>query len=353
MAGTNYGQAVAQALAWLGAAENCTPHGAERHEALALVVHALLLNHGFRSAGTPVYEHEEQMKSLEGIRLPSDWGKAGYGGKYCHSRSSLTFEIRLVPLGSRLVCHGAFLEDEREMHTLELNVDRYVLGGRQFEERVQAPEVTWKDAASWTQLFQNVEELAAVVQISLAQKLVPDSSKDGYADYAAARTTAAGASSGNSRTSAANRTALDYRQGEPPIFEPSYPQRHDPLRVGPPMRARGPPFGVGDDDLYAPGLPQFPSMSGGLPGGPGGGNLVGPRHPGFGDPGRYSGGMGIGMPGRGMRPPPPGARYDPVGPPGMGLGEPDNDMMMPPGMYGPPSGPSGPPPGGPPPDMYW
>ncbi len=78
-----------------------------------------------------------------------------------------------------------------------------------------------------------------------------------------------------------------------------------------------PPFGIGEDDLipgglggvmgpgpgqFGPGHPSFP------PGQPGG-NLIGPRHPGFGphvnDP--------YGRPGRG----PPGARFDPYGPPGV------------------------------------
>jgi len=71
-----------------------------------------------------------------------------------------------------------------------------------------------------------------------------------------------------------------------------------------------------------------------------GGNLVGPNHPGFGgtlDP--YYDPYGIGIPndfrrGRGNRGRgPPGARFDPFGPPGGGFGNPNNDHLPPPGFY--------------------
>ena len=70
--------------------------------------------------------------------------------------------------------------------------------------------------------------------------------------------------------------------------------------------------------------------------GPGTGNLIGPNHPGFGplvtDPYANSpyGPMGRGR-GRGSFP--PGARFDPYGPPGMPFPPgPDPDDLPPPGM---------------------
>lgn len=115
------------------------------------------------------------------------------------------------------------------------------------------------------------------------------------------------------------------------------PLRDDPLRV--PGRGRQvyppPGFAVGGDDLVPGGLGYDPM---------GGGGLVGPGHPGFGDPG---GGFGIppggGFPDGGAQgpwgaPPPPGARFDPY------IGAPDNDMFMPPGPdgFGGPPGRHGP-----------
>jgi len=91
---------------------------------------------------------------------------------------------------------------------------------------------------------------------------------------------------------------------------------------------------IGGDDL-------MPSFGGAVPGGmfgggggfggafgPGGGSLVGPEHPlfgGGGGVGGYPGVPGYGGPGRGGLPPgvPPGARFDPFGPPGVGTGIPD------------------------------
>ena len=103
----------------------------------------------------------------------------------------------------------------------------------------------------------------------------------------------------------------------------------DPLRDLRDPRGRAPyvpggnPFAVGGDDLN-----PFGGFGGPLGGGMmGGGMMIGPNHPGFG-PGGFGPG-GAGMP-RGMRPPPPGARFDPTGPRGLG-GDPDWDDAPPPG----------------------
>jgi hypothetical protein len=110
---------------------------------------------------------------------------------------------------------------------------------------------------------------------------------------------------------------------------------------------------LGGDDL-------MPSFGGAVPGGmfgggggfggafgPGGGSLVGPEHPlfgGGGGVGGYPGVPGYGGPGRGGLPPgvPPGARFDPFGPPGVGTGIPDGGGRgrggVPPGVPQPPRG---------------
>jgi len=105
-----------------------------------------------------------------------------------------------------------------------------------------------------------------------------------------------------------------------------------------------PPTGVGFEDVVPPGVRapglRPPSPGGLMEGTPrrGGGMLVGPDHPIFG-PGKLGEGVGVGREGPGPALP-PGARWDPIGPPGTRGFRPDDfqkhdpskphpDMMQP------------------------
>mmetsp|Transcript_4820 Transcript_4820/g.8412 ORF Transcript_4820/g.8412 Transcript_4820/m.8412 type:complete len:316 (-) Transcript_4820:190-1137(-) len=288
----------------------------DRHEALALLVHAFLVRHGFRPASVSVEDARESLNTPKQPVLPESWSHAGYGGMYKHFRSALTFEIRAIPLGSKVIVHGAFLEDDRNTLSLELNVQRYTNDSQT------------SNLSDYHTIYCNIEELASLVQINLAHKLVPDSTKDGYTEATNETQTA-------SSTQPRRRRELSI---------PDYDD--DPLRVGPPMRGYPsrpmyPSVGVGDDDLIPGGLPRM-IVPPGLGAPPGGGNLMGPNHPAFGDDRGFglrgpSGGIGGPRLPRGAVP--PGARFDPFGPPGFpGNFNPDNDLE---------------PPGPPPSDMYW
>lgn len=271
---------VARALAWLQS--RAAP--STREEALALFVHALLLAHGFRPRGTAA--------DASADALPREWGAAGYGGRYAHSRSSLTFDIRATRVGRRLVVNAVALEDDGEMHTLPLVVDDFV-----------AEDGPWED-----RLLRR-DDVATVVQVQIAHRLVPDAAKEGYEQAAQ------GAGGGGAQTARAGSASARPA--------PYAPRLEDPLRVGGPRLPGAwvpPAVGGGEygrDDLLAPGLPQVGRGRGLGIGGGMGGNLMGP--------GNFPGRLGVG---RGIRPQgvPPGARFDPYLPFG-----PDNDMERPPG----------------------
>mmetsp|Transcript_22526 Transcript_22526/g.38896 ORF Transcript_22526/g.38896 Transcript_22526/m.38896 type:complete len:385 (+) Transcript_22526:105-1259(+) len=370
---------VASSIHWVSVAvQGRAP--VDRHEALALLVHGVLLFQGFRPTGQELVDYEREVKTYENARLPSQWGNGGYGGQYLHLRSSLTFEIRSIPMGSKLIVHGTFLEDDREISSLELKVDRYVSGGRTYSDLCDV--LMGKDPSpeprhlTWTKIFENREELASLIQINIVQKLVPESTKEGYEE--SKRQGQENQNRGSSNSSGGGRPSsggngTDRRPPPPepmsvfPDFHPLYPRN---------------PLNVGDDDLLPAGFPTGPGFVPDLRMPGQGGNLMGPGHPGF----RSGGGIGD-MPRAGSGtirlPPgvPPGARFDPYGPPGMGFGfgEPDNDIEMPPGFRPPPpssqpnappfgtpprrpqldrGNPGGRPSGGPPsdppfPDMYW
>jgi len=84
-----------------------------------------------------------------------------------------------------------------------------------------------------------------------------------------------------------------------------------------------PPFGTGGSDLW-PNIPGLPPLGGGW----GEGGMIGPHHPGFGPAATNP------FPLQGGGPPyplPPGARFDPYGPPGIHFPDPDRDDFSPPG----------------------
>lgn len=108
---------------------------------------------------------------------------------------------------------------------------------------------------------------------------------------------------GNLPAAAAPRSASAHEGAEPP---PRHPEGVPDAEVRAEWRPAHFPR-VGDTDLYPPGLPAMPPV---VPFG-GGGSLVGPAHPAF-----FPGGQ---PPSHPQRPGdlPPGARWDPYGPPGV------------------------------------
>lgn len=311
-----------QALNWLAAH---SPPPSSAPEALALYIHALLLTHGFRPAETPSPSTPDALPET----LPSTWGTA-WGGRYRHQRSALTFDIRLTTVGARLVMHAVVAEDDADLHTAELRVADFVDEGA-----VMTREGDGEAAVDWGRVLRRVDDVATVVQVQIAHRLVPDATKEGYEEGVhtieeEGRRTGGGSASGmagripggGEREGGGRMGPLGPLRGEPGLIDPlrDDPLRDDPLRIG--GRRYPGVGGFGRDDLVAPGLPGGPGgMFGGMGGGMGG-NLMGP--------GNFPGmGMGRGR-GRGDGRPegvPPGARFDPYGPV-----VPDNDIEGMPGF---------------------
>lgn len=240
--------------------------------------------------------------------------------RYRHSKSSMTFVVKALRLGSRLSVHAFVVEQDDIIVSLELQTTQYIDSSCDaFKLLTSTGE--YSDTNPWTAFLKNLEELHTKYKKEVMIKLMPE-----VEDLA-------------------NQLRLNSRPNVPQN------QNHDPLRVdngnrmplrgGPPrpsfdydedldpgfLPAAPPGFAYsGDDDLFGA-LPSYGQVPGGFNprnplGGPlfgrGGGSQIGPHHPGFGpqvnDPFAMPGG-GRGGGGGYYVPPPQGARFDPFGPP--------------------------------------
>jgi len=233
-------------------------------DALAFACHCALLEAGF----TPVDGAGEPM-----AELPADWNAAEpFVFLYRHARSALTFQVKAISFGAKLLLAGTAVEDpKQQIICLDLPLDKHVENG---------PRVV--DSAG----------LSVLVRQRLADALVP--SPAGQAPAPA---------------------AVSSSRPAPAALPPPLPHYRDPLRDYGSERGGGgyypdmAPFAGGEGDLLPFG--RIPVFGGGPmfgPGhfmGPNPGNLIGPGHPGFGFEGPP-----------GMRPPFPAPRYDPPNPMG-------------------------------------
>jgi len=248
------------------------------------------------SAGFKLVGLGESENTIENKELPDNWNASqdSWSFRYRHNKSSMTFFLKGLKLGSKMLVHSIAQEQDKA-YSIELNVDDYVKDDANFDN----PESYYK----------NVDQLAELFKKNIMSKLIP--------------------SVDDLRAQPVESQRNVAPPHEPRPHQPYYPS--DPLRVGPPRMPSTAPFGIGNDDLlpgpgggfgFFPGGGNFPTPFGG------GGSLVGPRHPGFGIrdphapqyptvPGSFPSG-------------PPGARFDPYGPPGI-RPVPDNDHLPPPG----------------------
>lgn len=93
--------------------------------ALALLVHALLVHHGFRAAQTAPPTAGDG--SPPAAVLPTDWGVGGWGGRYKHTRSAREYEIRSVRLGGVLSVVGVAVGEEAKPARVDLTIDECVV----------------------------------------------------------------------------------------------------------------------------------------------------------------------------------------------------------------------------------
>jgi len=278
------------------------------HDAIAFLCHLMMIQHGFRCVG--LSEAQESREHDQQYQLPDGWNSSSdvYSFKYKHKQSSMTYILKCVTLGNKLLINGLTVEDGK-YHSLELNISDYFKSTEQ---------------SSLTDMYKDLNKIDQSFKENISNKMVPFQHKEGYE------------SSVPAETQSAPTTASQNRPSQPRQQPPQQPSRprddYDPLRIGP---IRGPGIGgmmpgVGASDLY-PSFGGFPGTR--PPGFGGGGMMVGPNHPGFGG----GGGMMMGPPrfgGRGLPPGvPQGARFDPYGPFGPGApgrGNPNPDEFRPP-----------------------
>jgi len=248
------------------------PQLRNRFDALALALHIIMKKLGFEFIGC---DDSKDIARNKDALIPEGWNSStdSYCFRYKVPKTNETLVIKPLILGEKLLIHG--LAGDKDYQTLEIDLNDYT--------RNDVP------LDNYNNLFKDLNKLVLQFQMNIVNKLVPDISK-------------------GSQSQSPQRDPLRVpTQPRSPLMEggPYYPQ---PVQ----------PFGIGSDDLN-----PFPLR---MPGGFGGhGSLVGPHHPGFGPAASDPYGRGR------VFPPPPGARFDPFGPPRGQFGEPDRDEPPPPG----------------------
>jgi hypothetical protein len=303
------------------------------HAAIAFLLHLFMVQRGFRCVGLSENDPITELPSDANPYLPLDgWNRSAdvFTFKYKHSQSAMTFLLKCVTLGDRLLVHALAIEDKKP-YGLELDVTEYIDASR------------LGSSSDLSDLYNQLDKIETLFKLAISNQLVPFLNKDGYEANRTASATSFpyGSSSSNISTSSSSSSNDNNREARPERSR--IPDDDDPLRIGPPRMPRSRlqedpygiprnPYNVGGEDLYPDlGVPHF----GGGPRLPfhGGGSMVGPNHPAF------SSGGGVFMPPR-HGPPgnlpqgvPPRARFDPYGPPGTGVGRnpnPNPDELRPP-----------------------
>jgi len=223
----------------------------------------------------------------------------------------MTYQIKALTLGEKFLVFGTSIE-EQKIYSFECEINDYVY--------------TSESLKDYEKLFKNnLQNFVTLFKIKIINQLAPMIVKEGYEHKETI-------DSNQSEQQQQHRS--NARTHYFPPYHPHFPSNDPSHLIDPYSGVRLPPvaspFYVGGNDLFPSGGGRFP-----LPGiaDPGGGNLVGPNHPAFGprvrDPyvlGPRSRGSG------GYRGPPPGARFDPYGPPNNDFSDINPDEPPPPGF---------------------
>jgi len=282
-------------------------------DAIVVVLHCVMRELGFRCVG--LSESKPESNNNAEAPIPEGWNASSgdsYSFRYKHNQSSMTFILKVLVMNDKLLVHGLAKEDNK-IQTLELSVKDFI--------KEKAGLETYEN------LYNNLDNLIALFKINVTSKLLPMLNKPGY-------------EAGDTNTTRNTTNPENQQRREEPRYDPYRDPLlvHDPLRI--PGTGRGPipvpgGFGVGYADRFGPSFPGLGPIDPGAMG-----NLVGPNHPGFG--GRFNGpdpNYGLGGPRLPRGAVPPGARFEPFGPPPPGALNPnfrnqfgpDNDDLPPPG----------------------
>mmetsp|Transcript_18800 Transcript_18800/g.41141 ORF Transcript_18800/g.41141 Transcript_18800/m.41141 type:complete len:308 (+) Transcript_18800:207-1130(+) len=242
------------------------PSFRNKHDRLTFAIHAAILSEGFHlvGVGEAVDTKEEVVSGGTTEEVPLDgWNGSddSYTFRYYNSETKAALLLKAVVMADKLLVSG--LSGAEDVRFLELSVTKYTT-----------------DSSDYAAGYTNIPDLLTRLQSSVLKGTPPTSS---------------------TRNPAQRSTRLEEERER---SRPASSLQEGPMRGYPPVQ---PAFGVGAVDAFGNLVP--PSY---------GGNLIGPNHPGF-----MGGGGRHGGPPDPLAMIPPGARYDPIGPPGVPGFEPE------------------------------
>jgi hypothetical protein len=349
----------------------------DEFDLIALAVHAGMLGVGFRllsigggkgKTGKPyvtICDHESNFLFAEcksdadsPTPLPQSWNQndSSYTFTYAHSQSSMQFLIKIERMLRNAIISGMADGDDKHQSFQVTPLD-LIRPSLTYPLRLASNDLFPPDADKFNEasnrikddIFQSPNrlfELGSLLKQRIVQKIAPGISKPGYSEDAhddGDRAPDGARPGGRTEQQPHNPRPPQGDLPEParpnpypyndPLADPPRPPRRDPGELYPPgfgdeyeilprpggqLPPGGRPMGIGERDLYPPGLgpndPMRPFFGpGGIGGGPRGGGPggAGGMHPTFDDP-MFGGRGGEGE----VYDPtaPPGARFDPVGP---------------------------------------
>uniref|UniRef100_A0A0B6Z812 Proteasome inhibitor PI31 subunit n=1 Tax=Arion vulgaris TaxID=1028688 RepID=A0A0B6Z812_9EUPU len=256
-------------------------------DALISAVHWNLISSGLKCCGRgetwPTVQNESHVGSEA---LPTDWNSDSsiYALRYVDPTSNRTYLMKALAMDGMLMLHLVRCFDEKSVSTT-----------------LRSRDYVNDDLSTLASAFNSLDELNDNISRELITRIVTGSK---------------GQSSAKSSTSATSNQRVE-QPGRSPLMEDPRRPYQGGVGFNPPHQPLRPdvnPFSVGRADLDP------------LGGGMGGGMFMDPRgFPGF----RPGGSFGQTPPGFPPGSVPPGARFDPVGPPGV-RPQPDPDHERPP-----------------------
>ncbi|XP_010256757.1 PREDICTED: probable proteasome inhibitor [Nelumbo nucifera] len=264
------------------------------HDKIAFAVHASFLASDYilTATGHPAFSESALSSSSDEVGIEG-WNDTddSYGFVYVNESkgSKISVMVKCLVMGDSLIVDALLIGNgETKPLNIQINVNDY--DGR-------------SEGTNYSQMYKNFGELVRCLDSNILSKLkeslmVPSSS-----------------SSSLPRSKASVESEHDKSDPGVRVTEPQVPQQIPPGLVYPPVPS------LGSSDLYpGPSAGVYPSRGTGI----GGGMLLGPNDPswfgGIGGEHRFPGGApGV----------PPGARFDPYGPPGVPGFEPSRFARVP------------------------
>ncbi|KAJ3006578.1 hypothetical protein HKX48_009579, partial [Thoreauomyces humboldtii] len=151
--------------------------------------HSAMLRSGFRFLGIGEERHD-RVEPADGQEtpspLPTDWNASGdmFSFRYKHSQSSLTFLLKGVKVGKKLVVHGMAIEDET-LRTIELSLPTFISPGFTFPFKAPS-ESSSSEGGPLADAFASPEQLHELLRefrVKIVQKLIPGLNKPGYEEW--------------------------------------------------------------------------------------------------------------------------------------------------------------------------